>query len=279
MYFADYHTHSNFSGDCTTAMEDMIKRAVELGLNEIAFTDHVDYDYPDEKIPFIIDYDKYLEDFTLLKEKYRKDIQLKLGVEVGYQFHIQHEIEDLLSAYPFDFVICSSHAADRMEFSQGSFFKGKEQDSAYRRYFENVLEAVGAFQDYDVYGHLDFIIRYGNYADRHLSYRDYSDVIDKILKGIIDGGHGIEVNSSGYRYGLAQLHPQVEILKRYRQLGGEIITVGSDAHKPKDICSHFEFACQALKEAGFKAICTFQQRKPKFIDIDDFRTGNLSINN
>jgi histidinol-phosphatase (PHP family) len=248
-------------------MEEQIQKAISIGLQEIAFTDHVDYDYPDQKFPFMIDYDKYLITFSNLKNKYKQDIDIVLGIEIGFQSHVVNKINNLLSNYPFDFIICSTHVADRLDLYNGDFFKGKEQKNAYLRYFEVVLDCVKAYQNYDVFGHLDYIVRYGNYPCKQLSYYDYKDIVDSILKTLIENGHGIEINTSGYRYKLNQTHPQLDILKRYKELGGEIITIGSDAHKTQDLCSHFDTAYDMLKSVGFDSIATFRQRKPRFINI------------
>lgn len=265
-FYADYHVHTSFSGDCNAPMEKMIKKAIRLGLKEIAFTDHVDFDYPDPSFE-AIDYDVYIEEFSRLKKQYQGRINLVLGVEVGYQPHVRDNIEKVLRHYPFDFVICSTHMADRLDFYTGDFFKAKRQDEAYRRYFENVLEAVQQFNNYDVYGHLDFIVRYGDFPEKTLCYADYKDIIDEILKKIIANGSGIEINTSGYRYKLNQLHPQAAIVKRYFELGGEIITIGSDAHQTEDLCSHFTTAYQLLKELNITHIATFKNRQVHFVKI------------
>jgi histidinol-phosphatase (PHP family) len=234
-----------------------------MGLRQLVFTDHVDYDYADPGFENI-DYDEYTRIFTHLKEKYQAKIELLMGVEIGFQPQVQARIESFLPQYPFDFVICSTHMADRLDFYTGEFFDGKEQSFAYLRYFENVLTSIQNFNNYDVYGHLDVIVRYGDYAHKLLSYHDYSDIIDAILKAIISSGHGIELNTSGYRYGLNQFHPQAEVIRRYKQLGGETITIGSDAHTAADLGSHFQAAYRLLRELGFSQIASFKQRKLSF---------------
>ncbi|HOQ16211.1 MAG TPA: histidinol-phosphatase HisJ family protein [Defluviitaleaceae bacterium] len=267
MFFADYHVHTSFSSDCQESMENQIQKAIELGLKEIALTDHVDFDYPDPQFPFMIDYDKYMIEFDRIKEKYKDKINIILGVEIGYQPHIVNELNDFFSKYDFQFIICSMHACDRLDLYNGDFFKGKEQKNAYLRYFECVLDNVKKYNYYDVYGHLDYINRYGNYENKILSYEDYSDIIDTILKTIIEAGKGIEINTSGFRYGLGHPSPQFAIVKRYKELGGEIITVGSDAHRKEDICSHFDCAYEMLKKAGFSKITVFKNRKASFVNI------------
>lgn len=267
MFLADYHVHSNFSSDCQVPMEMMVQQAIRMGLKELVFTDHVDYDYPDTQFPFMIDYDAYLRTFYPLKEKYRDQIDLILGVEVGLQPHLQTKIQSFLTQYPFDFVIGSTHVVDRLDLYNGDFFKGKEQKNAYLRYFEDVMNSVSLFREFHVYGHLDYIIRYGDYIEKTLSYIDFKDIIDEILKLLIANQQGIEINTSGYRYKLNQTHPQFSILKRYKELGGEILTIGSDAHSPEYIAAYFGIAYDLLKQAGYKAITRYKNRQPTWIDI------------
>lgn len=265
MFIADYHTHNSFSSDSTTPMEEMVKQAIMVGLKEMALTDHVDYDYPEEMFPFIIDYNEYLKVFNELKQRYKGDIKLVLGVEVGLQSHLVQKIKDFCESVDFDFIIASTHVVDRLDLYNGDFFRGKSKQEAYRRYFEDVFENIKVHNNFNVYGHLDYVNRYGDYKDKSLNYEDYKDIIDSILKLLIEKGKGIELNTSGYRYKLNCTHPQLPILKRYKELGGEIITVGSDAHDAKNIALHFKDAYELLEQADFKYITLFEKQKPNFV--------------
>ena len=262
----DHHVHSEFSGDCNTPIDDVVKRAIELGLKEVMFTDHQDFDYPSDEICFEINIEEYVEKIKKLREKY-KEIDILMGIEIGYQPDLNDKINNLLNSHPFDFVICSIHAWNGIELDKGDLFKGKTQQEGYREYFENLKYCVENFENCDVYGHLDFIVRYGNFENKTLRYEDYKDIIDEILKIIINNGKGIEINTSGLRYNLNTMHPNKDILKRYLELGGKIITLGSDAHLAEDLCSDFDIAIKELKEIGFKEITTFKNRKPSFIKI------------
>ncbi|ATW25189.1 histidinol-phosphatase HisJ family protein [Candidatus Formimonas warabiya] len=271
MLFSDNHVHTNFSPDSNAPMESVIKGAITKGLKELVLTDHVDFDYPSDPNPFLVDYDKYLVSFNQLKAKYQEEIALRLGVEIGAQPHVLDQVTHLLKKYPFDFVILSTHSVAGINCSDPEFFAQSVPKAAYIKYLEGLLSNVRHFSDYDVCGHLDFVARYNPHSPKKLAYQEYADIVDAILKTIIQSGHGIELNTAGYRYGLNQTHPSLEILTRYRELGGEIITVGSDAHKPEDIGAQFALAYDMLRTAGFNHITQFNQRRPFFIKLDHFQ--------
>lgn len=266
----DYHTHSFFSGDCDTPMEKMIQAALSLGMTRLCFTEHLDLDYPvreNDNLNFNLDTAKYREHFLTLKTKYEKQIQLLWGVELGLQNHIYPTLHQYVHDNPFDFVIASSHLCESADPYYPDFFENKNEDDVYALYFSSILENVQNFSDYDVYGHLDYIVRYGPTKDARYSYEKYRDIFDPILKTIIETGKGIELNTGGIKYGLKDLHPCTAVLKRYKELGGEIITVGSDAHNPENLLHHFSRAKTLLEECGFKYYTVFQNRKPDFIPL------------
>ena len=266
MNITDHHVHTEFSGDCSTPMEVIINRAAELGSKEVMFTDHVDFDYPSKDIYFEVDYKKYIKVLEKLRVQY-KEMDILMGIEVGYQPGLNERINQLLNSYEFDFVICSIHAWNGAELDKGDLFKGKSQEEGYRAYFESLKYTIENFDNFDVVGHLDFINRYGDFENKTIRYEDYKNILDEILSMIINKGKGIELNTSGLRYELNSMHPSRKILRRYLELGGKIITVGSDAHVLKDLCADFDKAIVELKEIGFKEITTFKNRKRNFIKI------------
>ncbi len=263
----DYHMHSNFSDDSDAKMEDMIKSAIAKGLNHIAITDHVDFMYPDPEYPFLIDYDEYKKAVLELKDKYESQIDIAFGVEMGFQPCAEKLIKDFLNEKDFDFVIGSTHCVAGLEMYGDSFYKGKTKKAAFREYFEDVLNSVKTYPVFNVYGHLDYVNRYGGYADNSLNYFDYKDIIDEILRELIARGKGLDLNTSGYRYKIGYAHPQKEILKSYKAMGGEIITTGSDAHKSEDVAADFDKAYALLEELGFKYVSIFKNQKVEFIKI------------
>lgn len=263
--FYDYHMHSSFSNDSQTDMENMIKKSIDLGIKEICFTDHVDYDL-DTDFDWGIDYNKYFDKINFFQDKYKNQITIKKGVELGLQKQIINKCSEDANKYPFDFIICSIHAINKSDLYFGEFFKGKTQHEAYEAYFMELYTVVKNYKDYSVLGHLDLIKRYGNY-NKLLEDSLFSDIIEAILKQIIYDGKGIEINTSCYRYNLPDLTPSRKIINMYKDLGGEIITTGSDSHNESQIAYQFDYIYSYLKKSGFEYICKFNKMKPEFIKI------------
>lgn len=265
---SDYHLHSYFSGDSDTPMETMILKGIELGLTEMCFTEHNDFDYPvTESHPsgfFELNPDAYLYDFLTLRGKYADRIHLRFGVEIGLQPHLARLNAAFVNVHDYDFVIGSSHLCNGKDPYYPSFYEGRPQEDAYREYFESILENLKSYSNFDVYGHLDYVVRYGPKKDEGYSYEMYREIFDQILIRLIDMEKGLEVNTGGLAKGLREPHPCVGILKRYRELGGEIITTGSDAHAPEQIACAFDRTAEILKECGFRYYATFEKRSPSF---------------
>lgn len=265
---ADYHLHSSFSGDSDAAMEDMVVRATALDLTEICFTEHMDFDYPvtlDTPAGFFeVDTLSYRRKLDSLRRKYAGQVKVRFGIELGMQPHLHAQNAAYVAKHDFDFVIASTHIAGRMDPYLPAFFAGRSQEEAYRAYFGEALACMQSFSDFDVYGHIDYVIRYGPRRDDNYTYDQYRDLFEKMIHTILSKGKGIELNTGGLRRGLRQAHPCTAFLKRYRKLGGEIITVGSDAHTPPDMASDFAKASELLKDCGFLRYCTFEKRTPIF---------------
>lgn len=269
MILADYHVHSNFSSDGKASMEQMIEQAIKLGLKKICFTDHMDYDYTEQKAGynFIFDVEAYQEKLSEMKDRFEDQIEILTGIELGLQPHLKERLNSLLQQNPFDFVIGSSHVVDRIDPYYQEYWADRTTYEGVLKYYQTIIDNCNAFHGFHVYGHMDYIIRYipGQSAENmRYSYRDYSDILEECLKTILSHGNGIEVNTSGYKYGLEQPHPCIEILRRYRELGGELITIGSDAHEPKHLCYDFDCAAELLKEIGFRYYAVFVQGKPRY---------------
>lgn len=272
--FADYHVHTEFSNDSDYPMEQVVKDAIAMRMDEICFTDHVDYGVKDDwdcghairydrGEPLInVNYPKYAASIQRLREQYGTQITLRMGMEFGMQVHTIPQFEALFHRYPFDFILLSVHQADDKEFWSQDFQKGKSQQEYNERYYQELLAVVREYHNYSVLGHLDLIVRYdqcGIYP-----FENVKPVVSQILEAAIADGKGIEFNTSCHRYGLSDTTPSVEILRLYRSMGGEIITIGSDSHAPAHLGSYIREAKQLLKSLGYRYFCTYEQMRPVF---------------
>lgn len=256
---ADYHLHSNFSDDSTYPMEKIVERAISIGLDEICFTEHVDHGVKMYGPNF---YKNYYTEFLRCKHKYQNLIQMKYGVEFGIQTHTIDQFQRDFKANNFDFVILSCHQINNLEFWTQDYQKGKTQREYNMAYYEEILQVMKQYKNYSVLGHLDAIKRddlMGIYP-----FDETKDILERILKLAIEDGKGIEINTSNERYGLPDFTPCKEILLLYKQLGGEIITFGSDTHKEEHLGYHIAEMKAELKKIGFTKFCTYNQMKPQF---------------
>src|SRR5690606_5708024 len=209
----DYRVHSDFSADCQTPMEKTILKGIEYGFKEICFTEHIDYDYPDASIIFEFDLELYDRRVKQMQEKYGNHIGIKKGIEIGVEPDFINRYQELLTSHDFDFVICSMHTTNRIDLHSGRYFQKKTVDEAYANYYEELLYCVQHLEDFSVVGHLDLVKRY-----KQGSEKDFHEIITEILKVVILKGKGIELNTSGYRYGLNSGMPSTDILTLYKEL-------------------------------------------------------------
>ena len=263
---ADVHMHCGFSNDSETRPEDMVESAIAKGLSVICFTDHYDKDNLDWGDEAIFDVESYFQKMIELQEEYRDQIDIRIGAEIGMQPYLAEYYQEFMAQHPFDFVIGSVHSVLEHDVAL-DFFQKHSDPEGYKIYFEEMLQDVQKIKSYDVLGHLDYIVRYSNQGSKGFDLNDYMDIIEEILKQVIAHGKGIEMNMSGLKYGLGAPHPQPEIIKRYRELGGEIITVSADGHIPEHIAYDYHLADDILKSCGFKYYTEFKGRKPLFVKI------------
>ena len=262
----DSHLHSSFSCDSQMDPEAACDKAIELGLDGIAFTDHLDLDYPGNSIGEI-DFNKYMLYMNDLCKKYEGRLRVIKGIEVGIERHNVEKTKSIVEIHDFDFIISSIHVLNRNDLCKADFYQTMTKSEIYGDYLSEVLHSLNIYTDYDAIGHIGFIQRYCKYDDRTLRYADFSDIFDAIFKKVVTAGKGIEVNSTGYVFGLGAPIPDLDILTRYHELGGEIITTGSDAHKTVRISCDFDLTRDVLLKAGFKYTAYYKNRKPVFIKL------------
>lgn len=264
---ADYHMHSHNSGDSKAPMEAMIKSALDKGLSEICFTEHMDLDYPEfPDLPpeqFTLNIPAYREELFKYKEIYKDRINIKFGIEVGMQPQVTEQNLKLVKENDFDFVIASIHLVDKKDPFYGDFWGWDTIENIFKRFFEVTLENLKLFNDFDVLGHLDYIARYVPNGDTTYSYARFKDQIDEILAFLAKNGKGLDFNSKVLGYSDTLLpNPCPEALKRFKEFGGEIITFGSDAHRPDTIGCEFAKMRQIALDCGFTHYYTFDHRTP-----------------
>lgn len=270
--FTDYHVHTHYSDDSIYPMEDVVRDAIQMNMDELCFTDHVDYGVKEDwdcghMIKFRgseplanVDYPRYMAEIKELREKYADKISIKTGMEFGIQVHTVPLYEKLFKQYPFDFIILSVHQVEDKEFWTQDFQKGRTQKEYNERYYQELLQLVKIYKNYSVLGHLDLITRYdpaGIYP-----FEKIKPVLTEILKIVIADGKGLEVNTSSHRYGLSDMTPSKDILRLYKDLGGKIITIGSDSHKKEHLGAYYTETVEALRHLGFDSFCTFDNMQP-----------------
>lgn len=258
----DVHMHCEFSGDSETPMEEMIERAIQNGLTGICFTDHYDMDF-NPPLEFELDTPAYTKKLRRMQEKYRDQIEIRYGVELGLQTHLSERITEYLKAWPFDQVIGSMHLVDGYDPYYRENFPQYTDEQLYTRYFDAAVENLKGFHDFDVFGHVDYVVRYGYTKAENYSYMRYREVLDEILTLLIRYDIALEINTGGFKYGLGFPNPHPDLIRRYRELGGRMITFGADAHVPEYVGYEFAQAVEIARACGFQEYIVFRNRTPE----------------
>ena len=260
----DYHTHTMpWSPDGKSAPFDMVEAAVDAGIHEMCFTEHWDEDYPPhEDKPFDFDFAQHAAMYeALCKQTAHLPIQLHRGIEVGLMPHLYDTTAARLETGHFEFVIASIHMVDGKDPCWDSFLEGRSKQTSYGEYLMAVHDMVHHFQDYHVVGHIGYPAKADHYKrffdDNVLRYHEFPELLDDILTQVIHTGHGIEVNTSGLRCSEEPI-PSWSVLQRYRELGGEIITLGSDAHRVDHVAWGFPETIARLQAMGYRYIAVFR---------------------
>lgn len=259
----DFHTHTGFSDDCDVSVEDMLKGAAAKGIKTLAVTDHYDPGYPDPEFPFILEFEKYHQTLLAAKEQYKNIMDIRIGLELGImqgQFDISNKV---INAFPYDMIIGSFHCLRNVDLYTYDY-SAVDGPAMLEDFYTYMYECLKEFNNYNIIGHLSIPDRY---IGKLYDYTFLTDIIDEILKLLIHNGKGIEINTSSFKYGTGTWLPRESILKRYHELGGEILTFGSDSHSPEYYQFHFNDAAELAKSLGFKYYCKFKQRQPEFLPL------------
>lgn len=266
----DYHVHSQFSPDAGMSMPEACRKALEAGLTEIAFTDHLDYYYPGSPLKWEFDYRDYVREVERCRKDFEGRLTVLKAVEVGMHPRVNEKNAAFLKENAFDFIIGSVHIVGDKDLENGEFFAGRSLAEAGRLYLEAVNRNVREFPHFHVLGHADLFKRYLHFLScrpEDVDWSLYRDIVEDTFKALIASGRGIEVNTSGYRNSLCCTYPGLELLRLYGELGGEIVTLGSDAHRPEHVGLRFDIGREMLLAAGFKYVTAFRDGRPRFIPL------------
>ncbi len=256
----DFHMHSFVSFDGHASAVDMAQAAVVAGMKEICFTDHVDDDPQGVLIHQCFDLTHYAQTYDHLQVP---GLVIRKGLEFGLLPDNQETLQRYLRQREFDFVIGSIHYADGLDVYYTPYWEGKTLLEGERRYLENILDCIRAHDHFDVLGHLTYIGRArANPVQSPVQLSQHREVVDEIFRVLIDKGKGLECNSSGVDR-IGAFLPTQDYLRRFKELGGRIVTIGSDAHNAARVGQYMSQATQLLKEI-FGYVCTFEAREPVF---------------
>jgi len=266
----DFHVHTSFSHDGEGTVEEYCERAALQHLKAVGFCEHVDLD-PRDFVSGRHDYEAYRAAVTEARQKWGDRLIIRMGAEVGYVPRIHDEIRGFLQEHPYDFVIGSVHAIGdgasgvSDEYEALETFARMELMEAYEEYFEAVRQMVVGGQ-FDAVGHLDLVNRYGvNYLPERLEWGRFYGTLRRIFEGVIKREMAIEVNTSGLRQGPQATYPPRELLQLYREVGGEKVMIGSDAHCLKDLGAGVPTALKLARDLGLNPFVCFRERSPEEI--------------
>ncbi len=271
----DCHNHTVFSADGKQTVEELVKCAKARGVKYIAITEHMDLGFPNDARPAdepLFDYlvtQKYFDEIARVRKIY-PDIEIVAGVEAGFTAGDEERISAALAAFPFEYVINSVHICHGLDCYWAGYFDGYTKETAYNEYLDCVRASLDAPYDYDAVGHLGYIGRASDFADRRLTYSEFADKSDDILSEIIRRNKILEVNSSVGKSDLngALTIPDLSLLRRYRELGGRLINFGSDSHRTERFNHNYKEVTSALKELGFDEFTVKRNGKFETESID-----------
>ena len=254
MYF-DSHVHTEFSADSEMKAQDALREAERQGLG-LVFTEHLDYDYPSAGTEeFIFDPAAYWAAYEPLRAKGN----LSLGVEMGMMASAREKNAAFVRRVPFDFILASIHFLDVKDLYYPETFEGREKGEMYHEYFTVMRDEIYAHPFINVLAHIDYIARNAPFENPEISYGEFSDDVDAVLRALVETDTVIEINTRrlGAPRGIKELAP---VYRRYRELGGRAVTIGSDAHVPNAVGNHYARA-QELARAFDLQVVTFRERK------------------
>lgn len=268
----DLHVHSTCSADGASDIAQYARQAEFTGLAEVGFCEHMDFDPRDQGYDFL-DPARYDREIAAAQVT-ANGVHLRHGVEITYQTSLEDEIDTWLAGHTWDYVVISVHLLDYVDgwaiisepSSMQAYFATHSQRQAYAPYFAELLRAARSGLG-DVLGHFDLVKRYGVRHYGSFEPTAFEEEIRAVLRTMVEGGIGLEINTSGLRQLPGEPYPALTVLRWYRELGGEVLTIGSDAHHVDNLGAGIAEAMALSREAGFRAISTFERRQVRWLDL------------
>ncbi|MEP7286005.1 MAG: histidinol-phosphatase HisJ family protein [Chloroflexota bacterium] len=263
----DYHMHSNNSCDCRATMAEMCRSAIQKHIPEIAFTEHFNRKREDmcyEKY----DPTRYFRDIEACRAEFGpQGLTIKAGVEVGEMHLYREQVDAVLNAHPYDLVLGSLHWNNGESIFERSYFQKRDHKSAAREYFAELTQMVDA-GGFNIMSHMDVIKRMGYQVYNRFDITEYEEYVRPVLAACIRQQIAPEINTSALRMSVNQTHPTVEVIRWYREMGGELLSIGSDSHRPDQLGAGLDKAIAIAKDAGFTRLTKFANRKvAEFVEI------------
>lgn len=261
-----YHIHTSFSCDCDSSMEEMCQTALKAGVAEIGFSDHFDLHAGDPCRGYLRP-DAWWQAFRHCREVFEpQGLTLKAGVEVGEPHIFRAEVDDLLERYEWDFVLGSLHWVGADTIFDRDFFHRHPPQEVYRLYFEEIATMCQVGQ-FDILAHLDVVKRIGYEAYGCYDVREWEAYVRPVLEYCADRGIALEVNTATLRRSVKETTPTRSVLCWYREMGGQYMTIGSDAHHPRDVVAGLDKAIEEVRSAGFTQLTRFTGRRASWVEI------------
>lgn len=251
----DSHMHTCFSTDSKMKIDEAVMRGRELGIG-ITITEHMDIAYPGPQA-FIFDVDQYFSEYS----KYRNESVL-LGIEIGMRADCLEENCRIVQSYPFDYVIGSVHIVDNIDIYTADFYQGKSKQDVYRQYFATMLQCVTCYDGIHSLGHIDYIARYARFADPEVYYHEFAEQIDEVLTVLAKKGKALEINTRRLD-SKEVVNFLMPIYQRFYEVGGRLVTVGSDAHRVGEVGRGLA-AGQEIADRSQLKVVYFKDGKPQY---------------
>ena len=266
MRIIDYHVHSQHSFDGKNTMEEFCQQAITLGVTELCFTEHFSVDPKDVSYD-ILKTANYSADIESCQRSFQGKLIIRKGLEIGephlkpYKRNLQCQIQPM----DLDFIIGSIHNINGVKLRL--YMQSIDNKYIYQHYFQEIYQMLEQ-SDIDALGHLDLMKRYAYEPFGNYDFLQYQDLLEMILKRMIEKNIALEINTSGIRDSVKETYPAPRVLEFYKKLGGILLTFGSDAHKCTDLASCYADTMKLLLHLGFKYIFSYKNRQPTAIRID-----------